>query len=314
MQLDLSSRRTTLIQIIKQEWDTTWPDAVKDLAAACGQNQTVCENNLEIMLMLSEEIFEDTKQNMTKAQLERLKLKYNDNLKIIYDLCEYIAKAYISDSSKVAPSLIKMCLRTLFAFLTWAPTSFIFMTDFLDIVLVGLMGDLRLTVQCIQSLTESYSINLKGFPQEELNLIHKKLFDTLTLFINKLQGILPVNREFRAERQEKLRNHAQLVMFDNITKEVALFFIAVIKHHFNWMFEAALELYKNSSRQHLDICSILESCLRYMVNMSDVDNDILYKISIDFWQTFTGKKVQIEGTWSIISHDQGQTAELAWGS
>lgn len=257
------------------------------------------------MLMLSEEIFEDTKQNMTKAQLERLKVKYNDNLKIIYDLCEYISKAYIQDSSKIAPSLIKMCLRTFYAFLTWAPTSFIFMTDFMDIVLVGLMSDLRFTVQCIQCLTESFSIALKGFTQEELNLIHKKLFETLTLFMNKLHGLLPINREFRAERQQKLRNHSQLAIFDNITKEVSLFLISVFKNHFNWMFDTALDLYKNNSRQHLDICAVLESCLRYMVNMSDVDNDTLYKIAVDFWHIFTGKKIQIEGIENLPRHHQG---------
>lgn len=295
MQHDLSKRRNSFIQIIKQEWDSTWPNAIKDLADACKQNQTVCENNLEIMLMLSEEIFEDTKQNMTKSQLERLKLKYNDNLKIIYDLCDYIAKAYIQDSTKIAPSLIKMCLRTFYAFLTWVPTSFVFMTDFLDVILVGLVSDVKYTVQCMQCFTESFSIPLKGFSQEELNLIHKKLFESLTLFMTKLHNLLPISRDFRAERQDKLRNHVQLTVFDNITREVSLFFISVFKNHYSWMFDTALDLYRNGNRQHLDICAVLESCLRYMVNMSAVDNDTLYKICIDFWQIFTGKKVQMEG-------------------
>lgn len=304
MQHNLSQRRAGLTKIIKQEWDSTWPNAIKDLADACKQNQTVCENNLEIMLMLSEEIFEDTKQNMTKVQLERLKLKYNENLKIIYDLCDYIAKAYLQDSSKIAPSLIKMCLRTFYAFLTWVPTSFVFMTDFLDVILVGLVSDIKYTVQCMQCFTESYSIALKGFSQEELNQIHKKLFESLTLFMGKLHNLLPVSRDFRAERLEKLRNHAQLTIFDNITREVSLFLIAVFKHHFSWMFDTALELYRNNDRQYLDVCSLLESCLRYMVNMSSVDNDTLYKISIDFWQIFTGKKVQIESRSSLCSHAQ----------
>ena len=83
------------------------------------------------MLMLSEEIFEDTKQNMTAAQVTRLKEKYGDNLKIIYDLCDFIAKSYIQDQTKVSPSLMKICLKTLFSFLGWAPAHYIFLTDFL---------------------------------------------------------------------------------------------------------------------------------------------------------------------------------------
>lgn len=301
MQLYLSSCRERFIQIIKQEWDSTWPSAIKDLAESCKQNQTLCENNLEIMLMLSEEIFEDTKQNMTKVQLDRLKERYNENLKIIYDLCDYISKAYIQDQSKISPSLIKMCLKMFYAFLSWAPTNLIFGTDFLDVILVGLMGDIRLTVQCLQCFTESYSIPLNDFTKDELVIIRKKLFDAFTLFTHKIHQILPVNRQFRAERQEKMKNHNQLTLFDSVTKEVALYFISVVKHHFNWMFDTTLELYRNNNRQWMDICQLLESMLKYMVNMSDVDHDTLYKICIDFWLAFTNKRVQIEGTLDSLS-------------
>ena len=312
VQHDLSSRSLAVTQIIKQEWDSTWPDAIKDLAESCKQNQILCENNLEIMLMLSEEIFEDTKQNMTKARLLRLKERYTENLKIIYDLCDFIAKAYIQDQTKISASLIKMCLRVFYAFLSWAPTSLIFATDFLDVILVGLMSDIRLTVQCLQCLTESYSIPINDFSPEELSIIRKKLFDAFTLFTSKLHQILPIARQFRVERVEKLKNHNQLTIFDNITKEVALFFIALVKFHFNWMFETALELYRASNRQWMDICQLLESCLRYMVNMSDVDHDSLYKICLDFWQTFTNKRIQIDSRWPLLRRSQVQGRDEQW--
>lgn len=294
MQHDLSKRKPSINQIIKQEWDTTWTSAVKDLAESCKQNQTLCENNLEIMLMLSEEIFEDTKQNMTKAQIDRLKDRFTENLKIIFDLCEFISKSYIQDQSKVTPSLIKMCLKVFYTFLSWAPSSFIFATDFLDVILVGLMGDLRLTVQCLQCFTESFSIPLTDFNDEELVIIRKKVFDSFTLFSHKLTQILPLSQNFRLQRVDKLKNHNQLTLFDNVTKEVSLFFIAVVKHHFNWMFSTALELYKKNNRQWLDLCQLLENSLKYMVSMSDIDSDFLYKICTDFWLAFTTKRVQIE--------------------
>lgn len=245
--------------------------------------------------MLSEEIFEDTKQNMTKGQIDRLKDRFTDNLKIIFDLCEFISKSFIQDPSKISASLIKMCLKVFYTFLSWAPSSFIFASDFLDVILVGLMGDIRLTMQCLQCFTESFSIPLTDFTEEELALIRKKLFDSFVLFTVKLNQILPVSQPFKFQRQEKLKNHNQLTLFDNVTKEVALFYIAVMKHHFSWMFNTALELYRKNNRQWMDVCQLLENGLRYMVNMSEVDSDSLYKICIDFWLAFTTKRVHIEG-------------------
>jgi exportin-1 len=220
----LSKGNSILVQIVKQEWDNVWPSAVKDLAEACGQSQALCENNLEILIMLSEEIFEDTKQTMVSAQLNRLKLKYCDNVKIIYDLCEKIGKMYIQDPSKISPSLIKVCVKALYSFLSWAPASYIFMTDLLDGILIGLLPDPKLTVQVLQCCTDCFNISLNDFSVTDMNTSKAKIFNALQLLVARLVQIFPNNRRFREERIEKLKNHNQLTLFDNATKEIALMF------------------------------------------------------------------------------------------
>ena len=275
-----------------------WPTAIKDLAESCKQNQALCENNLEIMLMLSEEIFDNSKSTMTKNQSEQLKDKYTENLIIIYDLCDFIAKTFIQDSSKISPSLIKTCLRTLYSFLNWAPAFFIFSRDFLDGIVVNLIQDPKLTVQCLQCLIETFNFNIKlsTISNEDLVQIRKRILDTLPLFIVKLQAIFPMQRNFREERIQKLASHNQLTLFDNVAKEVALVFIALFKNHFNWIFDTALSLYKTGNRQYLDVCMMIETAVKYMINLSNVDNDPLYKICIEFWQAFTNKKVEMDST------------------
>ena len=215
-------------------------------------------------------------------------------MKIIYDLCDKIAKAYIQDPSKISPSLMKMCLRALYSFLSWAPASFIFMTDFLDGILVSLLPDPKLTVQSLQCLTDSFAISLNGFTESDLQAIKLKIFSCLTILLTQLQQIFPNNRRFKEERQEKLKNHNQLTLFDNVTKVIALMFSALLKNHFDWLFDSALGLYKANNRQHLDICSNMENILKYMVNLTEVDCDPIYKICIEFWQQFTAKKVELD--------------------
>lgn len=254
--------------------------------------------------MLSEEIFDESRSSMTKVQHQRLVEKYNDNLKIIYDLCDFIAKSYIQNNSSVSLSLIKMCLKTLYSFLKWAPASFIFLTDFLDKIMIGLVGDLRHTVQCLQCLIECYSIPLDGagFEEQELTVIRRKILESFAPLLQKLQEILPINLNFRQERINKQSNHNQLTLFDNITKETALLLSAFHKNHFKWVFHWTLEYYRLKQKsEYNDLCVLLESSLIFMVNLSDVENDPLYKICMEFWQIFTTIKVDMDKTFNKAS-------------
>jgi len=68
----------------------------------------------------------------------------------------------------------------------------------------------------------------------------------------------------------------------------------LFRQHWDWLFAAALNLYRDNNRQHLDICANLEIIIKYMVSFSEVDYDPLYKICLDFWQMFTSKKVEMD--------------------
>jgi hypothetical protein len=153
-------RYSGLTEIIKQEWESVWPTALNDLAAAAVKNQVLCENNLEIMLMLSEEIFEFAKNNLTKADTAVLQAKYTENLKVIYQLCEYVCKEYLKNSSQVSLSLMKIAMKTIQTLLTWAPLSYIFGTDLIQNILIPILSGHRFTTVSLQCLTEIYSFNV----------------------------------------------------------------------------------------------------------------------------------------------------------
>ncbi len=53
MQVILSKCNCVLIQIVKYEWNTTWPSFIHDICAASVDNMNICENNLSILKMLS---------------------------------------------------------------------------------------------------------------------------------------------------------------------------------------------------------------------------------------------------------------------
>ena len=57
-----------LVQVIKQEWPKFWTSFIQEIVAASRTNESLCENNMEILSLLSEEVFEFGKDQMTRAK------------------------------------------------------------------------------------------------------------------------------------------------------------------------------------------------------------------------------------------------------
>ena len=119
----------TLIEIVKQEWPHNWPTFISDLVNSSRTSEVLCENNMVLLKLLSEEIFDFSKDAMIIHKIKTLKESLNNEFTSIYHLCEYV----IEHSTKV--SLLVVTLQTLQRFLTWIPLGFIFQTNIIDILI-----------------------------------------------------------------------------------------------------------------------------------------------------------------------------------
>ena len=54
--LFMSKLNVILVQIVKQEWPHNWPSFISDIVNASKTNETLCENNMIILKLLSEEV------------------------------------------------------------------------------------------------------------------------------------------------------------------------------------------------------------------------------------------------------------------
>lgn len=68
----LTKLNETLVHIVKQEWPHSWDNFIPDLCGSCKTNQMLCENNLRILNMLSEEIFTFGKSHMVSRKVVKL--------------------------------------------------------------------------------------------------------------------------------------------------------------------------------------------------------------------------------------------------
>ena len=56
--LFLNKLNLVLIQIVKKEWPHNWPSFITDLVSSSQKSEQLCENNMRILMLLSEEVFD----------------------------------------------------------------------------------------------------------------------------------------------------------------------------------------------------------------------------------------------------------------
>ncbi|KAF9624497.1 hypothetical protein IFM89_011540 [Coptis chinensis] len=137
-----------LVQILKHEWPARWRSFIPDLVSAAKASETICENCMAILKLLSEEVFDFSRGEMTQQKIKELKQSLNSEFQLIHELCLYVL------SASQRTELIRATLATLHAFLSWIPLGYIFESILLETLLklFPVASYRNLTLQC---LTES---------------------------------------------------------------------------------------------------------------------------------------------------------------
>ena len=133
----LAKANTTLVQIAKYELNTTWKSFISDICSSSVKDMNICQNNFEILKILSEEIFDYSKNQMTQKQINELKEQMNSDFTMIFELCKFI----LENAHQAKPSLVNACLETLNAFLSWIPMYYIICTDLIDKLVMMLSSE-----------------------------------------------------------------------------------------------------------------------------------------------------------------------------
>ncbi|KAL0691952.1 hypothetical protein Bca4012_091632 [Brassica carinata] len=174
-----------LVQIVKHEWPAKWRSFIPDLVKAAKTSETLCENCMAILKLLSEEVFDFSKGEMTQQKIKEMKESLNRQVRLfcefllIHELCLYVL------SASQRPELIRSTLSALHAYLSWIPLGYIFESPLLETLLKFFPEPAyrNLTLQC---LSEVAALNCGDF----YNGQYVKMYG---IFMGQLQAMLPLN-------------------------------------------------------------------------------------------------------------------------
>ena len=259
----------------QQDWPHRWPTFIPDIVGASQTNANLCENSMVILRLLSEEVF-DFSDDLTTAKTRELKSSFNEQFAQVHQLCLAVL------NGGAARELVRATLATLNAFLSWVPLGYIFESNVVD-VLLRLLPQPPLRNLALQCLTEVGSLSVGA----EYTARFQALFHQ---FMALLAPMLPADVDIAAAYAAGGDDDQAFV------QNLAMFFTAFLRTHVMAL-EATEELQGD-----------LLAALDYLVRISYVDDDEVFKTCLDYWNFF------VPEVYSFVCTTAGtETAQFAFG-
>jgi exportin-1 len=175
-----------LVSILKQEWPHNWPTFINEIISSCHTSLSICENNMSILRLLSEEVFDFSADAMTSAKTKNLKTTMCAEFSSIFTLCNEVL------NSATQTSLIKATLETLLRFFNWIPLGYIFETPIIETLRTRFleMPEFRnITLKCLTEIG-----GLQTGPQ---NTYDEKLVQMFTEILTTISNIIPLSLDLK---------------------------------------------------------------------------------------------------------------------
>lgn len=243
-----------LVQILKHDWPAKWRSFIPDIVSASKTSETLCENSMKIFKLLSEEVFDFARLDLTQAKTKELKNTLNNEFRLIHELCVFV----LCNTRK--SDLIRATLDTLSVYLTWVPLGYIFESNLLQ-MLLQLFPQPAYRNVALQCLTEIGSLVMATEYNHHFESVYK-------VFMMQLQQVVPANVNIPDAYDKGTDDQQKFV------QNLALFFTGFFKAH--------VQLLEANPENHV----LLIMGMDYLVNISYVDNVEVFKTCLDYWNFF----------------------------
>uniref|UniRef100_H2YXR4 Exportin-1 n=1 Tax=Ciona savignyi TaxID=51511 RepID=H2YXR4_CIOSA len=252
-----------LVQILKQDWPKNWPTFISDIVGASRTNESLCQNNMVILKLLSEEVFDFSQDQMTQVKAKHLKDSMCNEFSDIFQLCQFVMVSCVILTNDFNAPLVNATLSTLLCFLNWIPLGYIFETELITQLIykfLNLPMFRNVTLKCITEIGEisCFFCVICNFKMLYLQL-------GLTLF-----QMLPPNVNMKAAYASGSDTE------QNFIQNLALFLCTFLKEHGQLV-------------EKEDLRPNLVDALGYLVHISEVEETEIFKICLEYWNSLSAE-------------------------
>lgn len=239
-----------LVEILKHEWPSNWPTFISDIVGASKTNESLCQNNMVILRLLSEEVFDFSLGQMTQTKAKHLKDSMCQEFSLIFQLCQYV----LENSQNAA--LVVSTLETLLRFMHWIPLGYIFETNLIQTLVFKFFN-----VPLFRNVTLKCLAEIAGVVAYEYESQLIELFSSTT---DKLKEMLPLDTRLK-EAYESGSTDEQ-----NFIQNLAIFYTTFLKGRMCLVEKPEL-MWK------------LQDAYAYLLMLSEVEEREIFKICLEYW-------------------------------
>ncbi|XP_052767819.1 exportin-1-like [Mya arenaria] len=242
-----------LVQILKYEWPRNWPSFISDIVGASKTNESLCQNNMTILKLLSEEVFDFSSGQMTQSKAKHLKDSMCSEFSQIFQLCQFIM-----DNSQNAP-LVGSTLETLLRFLNWIPLGYIFETKLISTLIYKFLNVPMFRNVTLKCLTEIASVQVSQYDEQFIQLF--------SFALTQLKQMLPTATNIRDAYQRGTDDEQMFI------QNLSLFLCTFLKEHAQLI------------EKKPDLNEPLMAALGYLILISEVEEVEIFKICLEYWNS-----------------------------
>ncbi|CAG9759763.1 unnamed protein product [Ceutorhynchus assimilis] len=250
----LSKLNVILVQVLKREWPNQWESFIPEIVAASKTNDSLCQNNMIILKLLSEELFDFSSGNITQIKAKHLKDTMCSEFSAIFHLCQFVLE------NSQNPSLVDATLETLLKFLNWIPLGYIFETKLIPTLIFKFLSVPMFRNITLKCLTEIAGVTVTNYDD---------MFTTLfTQTMTQLEKMLPLETDIKtayAKGQDQEQNFIQ---------NLAIFLCTFLREH----------KYVAEGQEPQ-----LKDALKYLVLISEVEEVEIFKICLEYWNNLASQ-------------------------
>lgn len=215
----------------------------------------MCENNMIILRLLSEEVFDYSAEQMTSTKTRNLKTTMCAEFSQIFQLCTEI----INTANQ--PSLIKATLETLLRFCNWIPLGYIFETPLIETLRTRFLEVPEFRNVTLQCLTEIGGLQTGGAGQPTYE---EQLVKMFTEVLTTISNIIPLTMDLKSTYPQSNSRDQEFI------QNLALFLCNFFGMH--------LPLIENLPNR-----DFLTHGHYYLIRISQIDDREIFKITLDYW-------------------------------
>jgi exportin-1 len=243
----------TLVTILKQEWPHNWPTFINEIISSCHSSLSVCENNMAILRLLSEEVFDFSQDQMTSTKAKNLKTTMCNEFSSIFQLCNEV----LTTANSVP--LVRATLETLLRFLNWIPLGFIFETQLIDTLVSRF-----LEVDHFRNITLKCLTEIGGLQMGSTFQYDEKLTSMFTETLTVVARTLPADTDIREAYAKSGARDQEYIL------NLALFLCNYFSAHLQTI-------------ERLPNTDFLLHGHFYLIKISLIDDREIFKICLEYW-------------------------------